>query len=262
MRINANGIQLNYEATGPADAPIVVMSHSLAATHAMWNPQMEALKDYRVLRYDMRGHGDSDAPDMDYSLDMLADDLFGLMDALKIDKAHYIGLSMGGMIGQTAALKDQSRFLSLALCDTSSRIPPEMRGAWDERIADARSGGMEPLVEATMARWFSAEFMENDPETSDWVRDMIRNTKVSGFCGCCRAIQGLDLTDRISAITVPTQMIVGEDDPGTPVSAHEVMHEKIEGSELVVLPNALHFANVEQKDAFNDAYTNFLGRHS
>ena len=91
---------------------------------------------------------------------------------------------------------------------------------------------------------------------------MIRNTKVSGFCGCCRAIQGLDLTDRISAITVPTQMIVGEDDPGTPVAAHEVMHEKIEGSELVVIPNALHFSNIEQKDAFNNAYMAFLGKHS
>lgn len=262
MRVGANGIQLNYEASGPTDAPVVVMSHSLAATHAMWDPQMEELSDYRVVRYDMRGHGDSDAPDMDYSLEMLADDLFGLMDALEIDRAHYIGLSMGGMIGQTAALKDQSRFLSLSLCDTMSRVPPEMKSAWDERIANARADGMDALVEGTMARWFSAEYMENEPETADWVRDMIRNTKVSGFCGCCRAIQGLDLTDRISAITVPTQMIVGEDDPGTPVAAHEVMHEKIEGSELVIIPNALHFSNVEQKDAFNDAYMTFLDKHS
>jgi pimeloyl-ACP methyl ester carboxylesterase len=169
---------------------------------------------------------------------------------------------MGGMIGQTAALKDQSRFLSLSLCDTSSRVPPELRGAWDERIATAQSDGMEALLEGTMERWFSAEYMENEPEECDKVRDMIRNTKVSGFSGCCRAIQGLDLTDRISAITVPTQMIVGEDDPGTPVAAHEVMHEKIARSELVVIPNALHFSNVEQKDAFNDAYMGFLGKHS
>ena len=220
------------------------------------------LKDCRIIRYDMRGHGESDAPAMDYSLEMLADDLFGLMDALEIDQAHYIGLSMGGMIGQTAALKDQSRFLSLSLCDTSSRVPPELRGAWDERIATAQADGMEALLEGTMERWFSAEYMENEPEECDRVRDMIRNTKVSGFSGCCRAIQGLDLTDRISAISVPTQMIVGEDDPGTPVAAHKVMHEKIAGSELVVIPNALHFSNVEQKDAFNNAYIGFLGKHS
>ena len=262
MRISANGIQLNYQASGPADAPTVVMSHSLAATNAMWDPQMDVLKDYRVIRYDMRGHGESDAPDMDYSLEMLADDLLGLMDALEIDRTHYIGLSMGGMIGQTAALKDQDRFLSLSLCDTMSRVPPEMHSAWDERIANARSEGMDALVEGTMARWFSEDYMAAEPDECDKVRDMIRNTKVSGFCGCCRAIQGLDLTDRISAITVPTQMIVGEDDPGTPVAAHEVMHEKIEGSELVVIPNALHFSNVEQKHAFNDAYMAFLGKHS
>ena len=112
MRISANGIQLNYEAHGPTDAPTVVMSHSLAAANAMWDPQMEILGDYRVVRYDMRGHGDSDAPDMDYSLEMLGADLLGLMDALEIDRTHYIGLSMGGMIGQMAALKDQDRFLS------------------------------------------------------------------------------------------------------------------------------------------------------
>ena len=185
-----------------------------------------------------------------------------ISSALEINQAHYIGLSMGGMIGQTAALKDQNRFLSLSLCDTSSRVPPELRGAWDERIATARAGGMEALLEGTMERWFSAEYMENEPEECDRVRDMIRNTKVSGFSGCCRAIQGLDLTDRISAISVPTQLIVGEDDPGTPVAAHEVMHEKIAGSELVVIPNALHFSNVEQKDAFNNAYMGFLGKHS
>ncbi|PPR61715.1 MAG: 3-oxoadipate enol-lactonase 2 [Alphaproteobacteria bacterium MarineAlpha4_Bin2] len=262
MRISANGIQLNYEAQGPADAPTVVMSHSLAATNAMWDPQMEALKDYRVIRYDMRGHGDSDAPDEAYSLEMLADDLFGLMDALEIEHTHYIGLSMGGMIGQTAALKNNDRFLSLSLCDTMSRVPKEMQGTWDERITSARTIGMEGLVDGTMARWFSESYMKTEPEECDKVRDMIRNTKVSGFCGCCRAIQGLDLTDRISAINVPTQMIVGEDDPGTPVAAHQVMHEKIKGSELVILPNALHFSNVEQKNAFNDAYITFLGKHS
>jgi 3-oxoadipate enol-lactonase len=262
MRISANGIQLNFEASGPTDAPTVVMSHSLAATNAMWDPQMDVLKDYRVVRYDMRGHGLSDAPDIDYSLEMLADDLLALMDVLEINRTHYIGLSMGGMIGQMAALKDQNRFLSLSLCDTMSSVTPEMKPAWDERIANARTGGMESLLESTMSRWFSKDYMAAEPKECDKVRDMIRNTQVTGFCGCCRAIQGLDLTDKISNITVPTQMIVGEDDPGTPVAAHEVMHEKIKGSELVVIPNALHFSNVEQKDDFNDAYMKFLRKHT
>ena len=262
MRISANGIQLNFEASGPTDAPTVLMSHSLAATNAMWDPQMEVLKDYRVVRYDMRGHGLSDAPDIDYSLEMLADDLLALMDVLQINRTHYIGLSMGGMIGQMAALKDQNRFLSLSLCDTMSRVTPEMKPVWDERIENARAGGMETLVEGTMSRWFSDDYMAAEPKECEKVRNMIRNTQVAGFCGCCRAIQGLDLTDKISTITVPTQMIVGEDDPGTPVAAHEVMHEKIKGSELVVIPNALHFSNVEQKDDFNDAYMKFLRKHT
>ena len=261
MKATANGIQLNYEVDGPKGAPTVIMSHSLCATGKMWDPQMPALKEYRVIRYDMRGHGGSDAPAGDYSLAMLGDDLLGLMDALEIDRTHYIGLSMGGMIGQTAALKAPHRFLSLSLCDTTSRIPPEMQAAWDERVATARSKGMEALVEPTIQRWFSAGYLARETAQCDKVRDMIRTTPVDGYCGCCRAIQGLDLTDRIGAIRVPTQMIVGADDPSTPVAAHEVMHEKIAGSELVVLEDALHLSNIEQAEKFNAAYGAFLARH-
>ena len=262
MKIDSNGIQLNYQSSGSIHSPTVIMSHSLAATHAMWNPQMDILKDYHVIRYDTRGHGDSDAPDTDYSLDMLADDLLGLMDSLDVDRAHYIGLSMGGMIGQTAALRAPTRFLSLSFCDTMSRVPPEMISTWDDRINMAQTKGMGSLVESTVSRWFSENYINNNKDTIDWISDMIINTQVSGFCGCCRAIQGLDLTEKISAIKVPTQMIVGEDDPGTPVSAHKIMHEKIQGSELAIIPNALHFSNVEQQSAFNQAYMTFLKRHS
>lgn len=165
---------------------------------------MDLLKNYRIIRYDVRGHGESNAPRMDYSLEMLADDLFGLIDALEIDQLHYISLSMGGMIGQTAALKDQNRFLSLSLCDTSSRMLPEIQGAWDERSATARADRIRTLLDGTMERWFSSNFIENKPEECDKVRDMIRNTRISGYCGCCRAIEGLNLTDRLHAITVPT----------------------------------------------------------
>ncbi len=261
MKAEVNGININYELSGPEDAPVVTMSHSLAATFAMWDPQMPILEKCRVLRFDTRGHGGSDAPEGDYTLDILAGDLFGLLDALNIDKTHYVGLSMGGMIGQTAALMDQSRFLSLALCDTSSRIPKNAQPLWDERIATARSDGMEVLVESTIQRWFSAAFMASNPGACDKVRDMIRNTPVNGYCGCCAAIRNLDLTDQISAITAPTIIIVGEDDPGTPVEAHEVIHAEIAGSELVILPNALHFANVEALEPFNAALSGFLNRH-
>ena len=261
MKVTANHITVNYRFDGPASAPLVTMSHSLAANLDMWQWQMPALSEYRVLRFDTRGHGGTDAPGGDYALDTLVDDLFALLDVLEIDSTHYVGLSMGGMIGQTAALRDQSRFRTLSLCDTSSRIPPETYPVWAERIATARSGGMEPLVQGTIDRWFSGAYQARDPGEVDKVRAMIRATEVDGYCGCSAAITQLDVTDRLSAIDRPTLLIVGEDDPGTPVAAHEAIRDRIAGSELVVLPGALHFSNVERQAEFNHALTGFLARH-
>ena len=261
MKVTANGIGIRYELEGPSSAPVVVMSHSLAANVGMWEDQMPILGEYRVLRYDTRGHGGTDAPEDDYTLDQLADDLFALLDALGIDRAHLVGLSMGGMIGQTAALKDPARFLSLSLCDTSSRVPGEGRALWSERMEVARAHGMESLVESTIDRWFSPTFQIEEPDRVERVREMIRTTPVAGYCGCCAAIRELDLTDRIAGIGLPTLLIVGEDDPGTPVAAHEVIRDRIEGSQLVVIKDALHFSNVEQTDLFNDTLAAFLAEH-
>ena len=261
MRIDANGISVHYRLDGPESAPLVTMSHSLAANLDMWEWQMPALDGYRVLRYDTRGHGGTDAPSGEYTLELLADDLFALLDALEIESTHYVGLSMGGMIGQTAALKDQSRFHTLALCDTSSRIPPEVRPVWKERIATARERGMEALVDSTIERWFSPGYQARKPGEVDKVRAMIRATRVDGYCGCSAAIARLDITDRLYAIDRPVLLIVGEEDPGTPVAAHEVIRDRIEGSELVVLPGALHFSNVERQAEFNRALVGFLDRH-
>ena len=261
MKIEANGIGIRYELEGPETAPVVVMSHSLAANVAMWNDQMPVLSGYRVLRYDTRGHGGTDVPEGDYTLDQLASDVLGLLDALAIEKAHFVGLSMGGMVGQTAALADPGRFLSLSLCDTSSRIPPEARALWNERMTAARAGGMESLVESTIDRWFSPEFRAAEPGKVDRVREMVRATAVAGFTGCCAAIRDLDLTDRLDAIGIPTLLVVGEHDPGTPVAAHEVIRDRIAGSRLVVIDGARHFTNVETADIFNDALTTFLAEH-
>ena len=157
MKITANGISMNYTLDGPASAPVVTLSHSLATDLSMWDPQMKALTaKYRVLRYDTRGHGGTEAPTAAYTLDQLADDARALLQALGIAKTHWIGLSMGGMIGQALALKSPELFLSLSLCDTSSRIPAEAKPLWQERIKTAQSQGMEPLVEGTIARWFTA----------------------------------------------------------------------------------------------------------
>lgn len=261
MKITANGTTMNYTLDGPAHAPVVTLSHSLAAHASMWDPQMPALTArYRVLRYDTRGHGGTDAPANAYTLQQLADDARALLSALGISRTHWIGLSMGGMIGQTVALADPSLFASLSLCDTSSRVPPEARPLWAERIKTAETQGMEPLVETTIGRWFTAPFVASRKDVVDRVRAMIRSTKPAGYAGCCHAISALDLTDKIAAIKVPTLIVVGEEDQGTPVAASRVMNEKIAGSELVILKSASHLSNMEQPEEFTRALTAFLSR--
>lgn len=261
MKITANGIGVNYTLDGPAGAPVVTLSHSLATDLSMWDPQLKALTTrYRVLRYDTRGHGGTDAPAGAYTLEQLADDARALLRALVIPRTHWVGLSMGGMIGQTLALAAPDLFQSLVLCDTSSRIPAEARPLWQERIKTAETQGMEPLVEPTLGRWFTAPFREQRKDVVDLVRAMIRATPPRGYAGCCHAISALDLTDRLSAITLPTLVVVGEDDQGTPVAASRAIQARIAGAQLEILKSAAHLSNLEQPEAFTRVVTSFLSR--
>ena len=232
MKLRVNGINVNYTLEGPATGPVVTLSNSLASNLSMWEPQLPVLTSrFRVLRYDTRGHGDTDAPAGPYTLKELTEDTRALLQALGITRTHFIGLSMGGMIGQLLALQHPELLQSLTLCDTMSRVPTEAQSMWEERIRAAQNQGMEPLVEPTIARWFTAPFREQRPEVAHQVRAMIRFTPVAGYIGCCHAIAALNLTDRLKAISVPTLIIVGEDDPGTPVAASRTMHEQIKGSD-------------------------------
>lgn len=261
MKIRVNDIDVNYVLEGPAGAPTITLSHSLATDLSMWDPQAKALASrYRVLRYDTRGHGGTDAPAGAYSLSQLADDARGLLKALGIARTHWVGLSMGGMIGQTLALSTPETLQSLSLCDTSSRIPTEAQPLWDERIAVAEAKGMDPHVEPTVARWFTPKFVDARPDVVNPVRDMIRRTSARGYAGCCHAIRALDLTDRLSVITLPTLIIVGAQDVGTPVAASKAIQERIKGSELVILDPASHLSNLEQPEAFTQALQKFLAR--
>jgi 3-oxoadipate enol-lactonase len=169
---------------------------------------------------------------------------------------------MGGMIGQVLGIQSPALLQSLALCDTSSRVPPEARTMWEERVRVAEAQGMEPHVETTLARWFTAPFRERQPGLVAPVAAMIRAMKPAGFAGCCQAIKTLDLTDRLAAIATPTLIIVGEEDAGTPVAASRTIHERIRGSELVILPSAAHLSNIEQPEAFNRALLGFLERQA
>jgi 3-oxoadipate enol-lactonase len=259
MKIKANGINIHYELSGPASAPVVTLSHSLAVDLSMWDPQMKALTErYRVLRYDMRGHGGTDVSEGAYSLDELTADLHALLVALGIKQTHFIGLSIGGMIAQLFAVEHPGMISTLILCDTSSALPQEAKVLFEDRIRTAKTLGMEAHVEPTMERWFTKAF-RSTPE-ADRVRTLIRRTDPRGYIGGSRAIMDLNLTGRLSSIRLPTLIIVGEDDPGTPVAAARTIHEKIKGSELVILKSASHLSNIEQAEAFNKAVIRFLAR--
>jgi 3-oxoadipate enol-lactonase len=227
----------------------------------MWDPQIEALKtEYKVLRFDTRGHGRSDAPAGAYTLEQMADDVQGLLLALDVERPHFVGLSMGGMIGMTYALKYPGRFRSLVLCDTSSRLGPEVQPVWDERIKTATEKGMEPLVEPTLKRWFTEAMVTKRPPVLDKVAAMIRATPSAGYAGCCHAIPKINVTGRLKEIACPIQVIVGEQDAGTPVAMSREIQAAAPGSELVIIPNASHLSNLEQPEAFNRALLGFLAR--
>ena len=259
MKINANGIDINYELTGREAAPVVMLSHSLASSMVMWNPQLASLEPhFKVLRYDMRGHGGSTAPDGAYTLELLADDAVALLDALRIDTVHFVGLSIGGMIGQGIALNHADRLKSLTLCDTSAVMPDEAQPTLKARIAAARQSGMADQVDGTLERWFTPEYLRaNSPEV-EMIRQQIRATPLAGYIGCSEALRGLNYLERLPEITLATLIMVGEEDPGTPVAVAEAIHERIAGSVLVVLPAARHLSNIEQAEAFNQALMNFL----
>lgn len=259
MKIKVNGININYELTGPKGAPVVMLSHSLACSLVMWQPQMAVLESaFRVLRFDTRGHGDSDAPPGAYSLEQLAADAVGLLDALKIETVHFVGLSMGGMIGQCLALDYSDRLKSLALCDTAAIMPAETQPIWQQRIDAAGETGMAGQVDETLERWFRPEFLQLNPPEVDMIRRQILATPPAGYIGCCEAIRRLNYLERLAAIGLPTLIMVGEEDPGTPVAASEAMHACISGSKLVILPEARHLSNIEQAEAFNTALMDFL----
>ena len=258
-KISANGIEVNYEIHGKEGAPWLVLSHSLACSVRMWDPQIAALKDqYRILAYDTRGHGASEAPAGAYTLEMLAVDLHDLLKYLNISTPHFCGLSMGGMIGQTFALKYPGVFRTLTLADTTSRYPAEAAPVWAERVRTAEAKGMEPLAQGTLERWFTEPFRKNNPAAVDAIRKLIVATPVAGYAGCCHALPKINVSARLKEIKCPILVIVGADDPGTPVAMAKEIHDNAPGSKLVVLPQAAHLANLEQPAGFTRALRDFL----
>jgi 3-oxoadipate enol-lactonase len=255
MKAKVNGIETNYEIHGKEGAPWLTFSHSLACSLRMWDGQVEEFKDsFRILLYDTRGHGASEAPQGPYTLDMLAEDLRQLLAQLKIKRTHYVGLSMGGMIGQVVALTDPGVFDRVVLADTGHAQTPETRKQWDERIHTATTKGMQPLVQPTLERWFTAPF-RNEPIVRK-IGELIASTPVPGYVGCCQAIANLNTTARLKEIKRPVLAIAGEQDAAAPGT--RTIGENVPGAKLVMIPQAAHIANIEQAGAFNRALREFL----
>jgi 3-oxoadipate enol-lactonase len=254
--IAIDGCLIHYHWAGPEDAPVVMLSNSLGTDMGMWDPQMAALTArFRVLRYDSRGHGKSDAPHGPYTIDRLGRDALGLLDALELPRVRYCGLSKGGMVGMWLGINAADRIERLALCNTAAQIPP--RSMWDDRIRMVREGGMASLTEAVLQRWFTERFRTAAPEKVEPVRRMLLATPPEGYAGCCAAIRDMDQTESIRGIRLPTLVVVGKHDPATLPAYGELIAERIPGARLVVL-DAAHLSNIEAAAAFNEAVVGFL----
>ncbi len=241
--------------------PVVMLGASLGTDLSLWNDLAADLaRDHRVVRFDTRGHGRSPAPEGGYTVEALAADVVALADDLGVDRFAYVGLSLGGAIGQVLALAHPQRLTSLVLASTAPVFGKP--ATWRERAGLVRRDGLEPLVEPTFARWFTDEFRSSDPAAVSWVRDMFVATPREGYAGCCEALASYDVTDRLGRVAVPTRVVVGAEDPSTTPEVGRSMVAAIRDADLVVIDGAAHIANVARPTEFRSAVREHLAATS
>lgn len=255
--VTIQNCRLFYRLEGKAGQPVLVLSHSIGADHAMWAPQIaDLLPHFQVLRYDTRGHGASDAPKGEYSIELLARDVLGLADALKIAKFAFCGLSLGGAIGQWLGLHATDRLTGLVLANTSPQFGP--RSNWETRIKMVSEGGMNAIVDMAMQRFFSPEMVARGDVYANSVKSVLLGTDSIGYIGCCAAIRDVDNRELLRQIKVPTLVIVGDRDVSTPWEGHgELLARDIPKARAVRLPSA-HLSNIERPRSFSTALLEFL----
>jgi 3-oxoadipate enol-lactonase len=262
MRAQINGIDMAYDVSGPATAPAVVLHHPLATNMSFWDDATAALNaTYRVVRFDARGHGATEATVGRYDFATLSKDVVGLMDHVGVKRAQFVGLSMGGMVAQALGLHHADRFTSLTVVSSSSKTAEAMRHLWSDRVVVAREKGMASQVEPAMARWLAASTKAHHPEIVARCTKMLTSTPLEGYAGWCGCLEYLDFTDKLSGIKLPTKVIVGAEDPATPVAASETIQRHIAGSELAILPGVSHMLAIENPKLFHDALLPFLAKH-
>jgi 3-oxoadipate enol-lactonase len=254
--IDADGCLLNVSVEGRDGGPTLMLSNSLGCTMQMWEPQMAALtKLFRVVRYDRRGHGKSGAPGGPTSMERYGRDVIAILDDLNIDKVHWCGLSMGGMVGQWLGANAPERFDRIILSNTSCYYPDPTN--WHNRIKAVREGGLASVADAVIGGWLTADFREREPEITANMKAMLIASPVEGYIAACEALSTLDQRALLPKIKSSTLVIAGRQDMSTPLAAGEYIRSQIPGASLTIL-DAAHISNVEQPHAFTDAVVGFL----
>ncbi len=251
--------ELNYELGGPEGAPVIAFTGSLGTDLTMWQPQSDPLRErFRVLRYDIRGHGSSPVPPTPYAIADLGADLIALLDRLEIEHASLCGLSIGGMASMWAAAHAPDRVDRLIVCCTSAQLgPPE---AWLERAATVRADGVGAIADAVLGRWLTPGFRETAGGRAvvDRLRAILTATPPEGYAGCCEAIAEMDLRDDLARVTAPTLVLAGEHDPATPPEHGRLIADLIPGARFEIVPNAAHLANIERAELVTTMILRFL----
>lgn len=261
MLLPLQGRSIAYDLIGPETAPTVCITHSLASDGGSWAEQVPALlhAGFRVLRIDMRGHGGSDPVAGDYTMTDLAGDVLLVLDGLSIPRVHYIGLSIGGMLGQAFALDHQSRLISILWCDTLPASPPGAAEIWGPRIKAVReANSLAPIAAASMDRYLSPAFKSRNPSRWKQIEDTIRGTTAQGYLGCAAAIMNYDFVPRLPSIRVPTLVVCGEHDAGTPAAENRRLASLVPGGRYEEIAGMRHFPNVEAPEAFNRTMLGWL----
>jgi 3-oxoadipate enol-lactonase len=254
--VKSGEAQIHYALEGQSGAPVLVFSNSLGANYSMWDPQVREFRgQFRVLRYDMRGHGQSSLTLGPYSIEQLAKDVIALLDALDLDRVHFCGLSMGGMVGMWLGVNAPERIHKLALCNTGAKIGT-LEG-WNTRIEAVRKNGMKSVASATVERWLTPAFRAKAPATVASIQKMLEEANAEGFAACSAAVRDFDFREQASKIRLPTLVISGAHDPGTPPADGRFLAEQIPGARYAEL-NAAHLSNIEAQGRFNKELALFL----
>lgn len=254
--IDVPGARLHHRVDGAADAPVVVLSNSLGTTLAMWDGQMAALTGhFRVLRYDTRGHGESSLSSMPFDIARLGRDVVALLDGLNLERVHFCGLSLGGMVGLWLGAHVPHRLHRLVLCNTAAVLGPPC--AWDERIDAVTKGGSAAVAPTVIGRWFTPAFRQREPAATERVRQMLLATSPEGYSAACAAVRDMDQRSLVRDVRVPTLVVAGSEDLATPPAASRWLVERIPGARLVEL-RAAHLSNIEAERLFNERVFEFL----